>query len=85
MNRIGEIISDLQETANHPAKAVKASMKETGKKAVGCFPYYTPDEIIYAAGMLPVGLWGGQTEIRGRISIYKASVVPSCASMSNKA
>ena len=39
-------------------------MKETGKKAVGCFPYYTPDEIIYAAGLLPVGLWGGQTEIK---------------------
>ena len=64
MNRIWEIIADLQETANHPAKAVKASMKETGKKAVGCFPYYTPDEIIYAAGLLPVGLWGGQTEIK---------------------
>jgi len=43
MNRILEIIADLQETANHPAKAVKASMKETGKKAVGCLPYYTPD------------------------------------------
>lgn len=64
MNRIEEIISALEETANHPAKAVKASMKETGKKAVGCFPYYTPDEIIYAAGMLPVGLWGGQTDIK---------------------
>jgi bcr-type benzoyl-CoA reductase subunit C len=64
MNRIWEIISDLQETANHPAKAVKTSMKETGKKAVGCFPYYTPDEIIYAAGLLPVGLWGGQTDIK---------------------
>jgi bcr-type benzoyl-CoA reductase subunit C len=64
MNRILEIIADLQETANHPAKAVKASMKETGKKAVGCLPYYTPDEIIYAAGLLPVGLWGGQTEIK---------------------
>lgn len=64
MNRIQEIISALEKTANHPAKAVKASMKETGKKAVGCFPYYTPDEIIYAAGLLPVGLWGGQTEIK---------------------
>ncbi len=64
MNRIQEIISSLENTANHPAKAVKASMKETGKKAVGCFPYYTPDEIIYAAGLLPVGLWGGQTGVK---------------------
>ena len=64
MNRIQEIISSLERTANHPAKAVQASMKETGKKAVGCFPYYTPDEIIYAAGLLPVGLWGGQTDVK---------------------
>ena len=63
MNRIEKILSDLEETAYHPAQAVKASMKETGKKAIGCFPYYTPDEIIDAAGMLPVGLWGGQTDI----------------------
>ena len=64
MNLIQEIISTLERTANHPAKAVKASMKQTGKKAVGCFPYYTPDEIIYAAGLLPVGLWGGQTDVK---------------------
>src|SRR3972149_4255449 len=29
------------------------------KKAIGCFPVYTPEEIIHAAGMLPVGLLGG--------------------------
>jgi len=64
MNRIQEIIGSLEETAAHPAQAVKRAMKETGKKAVGCFPYYTPDELIYAAGMLPVGLWGGQTHVK---------------------
>ncbi len=64
MNRIEEIIELLTDTASHPAKAVKTAMKETGKKAVGCFPYYTPDEIIYAAGFLPVGLWGGQTDVK---------------------
>lgn len=64
MNRAQEIITTLEEITRHPADAVKAEMKETGKKAVGCFPYYTPDEIIYAAGMLPVGLWGGQSKIR---------------------
>jgi bcr-type benzoyl-CoA reductase subunit C len=30
---------------------------------VGCFPIYTPEEIIYAAGALPVGMWGGNTEL----------------------
>ena len=85
MNRTEEIIGLLGETANHPAKAVKAAMKETGKKAIGCFPYYTPDEIIYAAGLLPVGLWGGQTEIKLAESSCRVSVVPSCGSMSSRA
>jgi benzoyl-CoA reductase/2-hydroxyglutaryl-CoA dehydratase subunit BcrC/BadD/HgdB len=64
MSRIEEIISQLADRAGHPARAVDAAVKETGKKAVGCFPYYTPDEIVYAAGFLPVGLWGGQTDIK---------------------
>ena len=63
MNRLQEIISTFENISKDPANAIKAEMKKTGKKAVGCFPYYTPDEIIYAAGMLPVGLWGGQTKI----------------------
>jgi len=64
MNSIAQIIAGFEEQAKYPAKAVTAAIKKTGKKAVGCFPYYTPEEIIYAAGMLPVGLWGGQTEIK---------------------
>jgi bcr-type benzoyl-CoA reductase subunit C len=64
MERIKEIITSFEKISGDPAAAVKAEMEATGKKAVGCFPYYMPDEIIYAAGMLPVGLWGGQTKIR---------------------
>ncbi len=64
MNRTNELIANFEEIAKYPAKAVVKAIKETGKKAVGCFPYYTPEEIVYAAGMLPVGLWGGQTEIK---------------------
>ncbi len=64
MNRIQEIILTLEEISKNPAKSVEAEMKKTGKKAVGCFPYYTPEEIIYAGGMLPIGLWGAQTEFK---------------------
>ncbi len=63
MTRIEQLIENLEQTARHPARAVHAAMARTGRKAVGCFPYYTPDEIIYAAGLLPVGLWGGQTDV----------------------
>lgn len=64
MSRLHEIISELEEISMHPAQVVRDQMEKTGKKAVGCFPYYTPEEIIYAAGMLPVGMWGGQSEIK---------------------
>lgn len=64
MNRLQEIILTLEEISRNPANSVKAVMNETGKKAIGCFPYYVPEEIIYAGGMLPIGLWGAQTEFK---------------------
>ena len=38
--------------------AVAAEWKKTGKKIVGCVSTYTPEEIIYAAEALPVGVLG---------------------------
>jgi benzoyl-CoA reductase subunit C len=48
--------------------AVHAWKERTGGKAVGCFPVYTPQELIAAAGALPVTLYGG----RGQIDIDHA-------------
>ena len=64
MSQITDIIQKLAETAEAPKASVAKAMKETGKKALGCFPIYTPEEIAYAAGYLPVGLWGGQVDIK---------------------
>jgi len=64
MNSANAIIESLCEKAAHPARTVMESCKETGKAAVGCFPIYTPEELVYAAGFLPVGMWGGNTEIK---------------------
>ena len=57
-----EIIDILTDISKHPLREVKAFKERTGKKAVGCFPEYVPAELVYAAGMLPVGLWGGNVE-----------------------
>lgn len=59
-----KIIKKLENAALHPAMTVLDSMKTTGKEAFGCFPIHTPEEIIYAAGLLPVGIWGGKTELK---------------------
>lgn len=56
-----EITRELAGIARQPGASVKKLIEETGKKAVGCFPIYAPEELVYAAGMLPVGMWGGPT------------------------
>jgi benzoyl-CoA reductase/2-hydroxyglutaryl-CoA dehydratase subunit BcrC/BadD/HgdB len=61
---IQSIITQLADIAASPRRSIKAAMAQSGKKAVGGSAPYTPEEIIYAAGALPVGLWGGQVELK---------------------
>ena len=44
-------------------------MEKTGKRAVGCFPLYTPDELVDATGILPVGMWAVRESHPGRDNI----------------
>ena len=43
----------------HNVKEVVKTQKEKGRKLVGIIPVYGPEELVHAAGMLPIGLWGG--------------------------
>ena len=63
MSRIDDIISQLDHIASHPGEATERHKRETGKGAVGILYAYGPEEIIHAAGYLPVGLWGANTTI----------------------
>lgn len=65
---IEEILAELQEAARDPHKAVEQA-KAQGKKVVGCAPYFAPVELVHAAGMHPVELWGGG-KITGTGSSY---------------
>ena len=58
---VQEMIAALAQAGRTPKETILRSVKETGKKPIGCFPIYLPEEIIYASGLLPVGMWGGQT------------------------
>ena len=60
-DQVLKMVTALVEEGKNPKKTIAATMKKTGKKAFGVFPIYTPEEIVYASGMLPVGVWGGQT------------------------
>ncbi len=44
--------------ADHTLPTVRA-WTSTGRKAVACFPVYTPQEILHSMGLLPVTLHGG--------------------------
>jgi len=58
------VLDELVKKGKNPKATVLEAMKDSGRKAVGCFPIYVPEEIIYAAGLLPVGVWGGKTDIK---------------------
>lgn len=63
MSNYVELIHELEVVSKNPKAAVVKSMRGGNKKAVGVFPIYTPEEVIYAAGFLPVGMWGGPTDL----------------------
>jgi len=53
-----------------------------GRRVVGCFPVYTPQEILAAAGALPVSLFGGRGQMEidhadSRIQSFVCSIARS--------
>ncbi|MDK4509416.1 2-hydroxyacyl-CoA dehydratase subunit D [Fusobacterium necrophorum] len=62
MEEIKELLEQFKYYANNPRKQLDKYLAE-GKKAVGIFPYYAPEEIVCAAGVVPFGVWGGQGPI----------------------
>lgn len=80
MSKVDTIISELQAIASNPRKAMNDFKAETGKGAIGISPVYAPEEIVYATGRLPIGLWGGQTEIskaRTYLPAFACSIMQS--------
>lgn len=77
MSQIDELISKLQEVSNHPQDTV-LKYKKQGRKLVGMMPYYAPEEIVYAAGALPVGMFGMQNP---KIEAARAYLPPFACSL----
>ena len=58
MAEIKELLEKLKHIADNPREQLDNYIAQ-GKKCVGVFPYYAPEEIIYAGGLVPMGVWGG--------------------------
>ena len=56
--RCGQLFEDLDFNAVKEWKAAAP-----GRKAIGYMPIYVPREIVHAAGMLPVGIFGGGDQL----------------------
>ncbi len=48
------------EVCRNPAASISRWKSLSGRMAAGCVPIYLPEEILHAAGMLPVTVWGNE-------------------------
>ena len=70
MRTAKEIINEFKAIADNPRKAMDDYKKETGKVAVVIMPVYCPEEIVHAAGYLPIGMWGAQKKQISKARTY---------------
>lgn len=66
MSRV-DALREIEEAVQNPLKPIVRWKERSGAKVVGCLacmPPFTPEELIHAAGMLPVGLWGAEIPVR---------------------
>jgi benzoyl-CoA reductase/2-hydroxyglutaryl-CoA dehydratase subunit BcrC/BadD/HgdB len=73
MRETKELLKICQDISDHPRAQLDALLAE-GKKVVGCLPYFCPEELVYAAGMVPFGLWGAQTQVSEAKRYYPAFI-----------
>ena len=62
MNKMEKILDELRFISTHPKQQLEQYLA-AGKKVVGCLPYYCPEELVAAAGMVPFGLWGAEIQV----------------------
>lgn len=56
-------LEELVHVSKHPRECLDRYLGQ-GKKVIGCFPVYVPEELVHASGMIPMGVWGAQTELK---------------------
>ena len=65
----------LQRACANPREQLDRYL-EQGKQVVGCFAPYAPAELVHAAGLIPMGMWGGRTELKLAKSYLPAFACP---------
>ena len=65
----------LQRACANPREQLDRYL-EQGKQVVGCIAPYAPEELVHAAGLIPMGMWGGRTELKLAKSYLPAFACP---------
>jgi len=68
-----EIIQKMQEIASDPMGQKEAYLK-AGKKVILTAPVYTPEEIIHSMGLVPMGAWGADMELKEAKTYFPAFI-----------
>lgn len=80
MEDVKTLLSQFDDISKDPQSLLNHYLAQ-GKKVIGCFPVYTPEPLVTAAGMVPMGIWGGQCnpQVAGKYSpIFTCSIMRSC-------
>ena len=57
MTAIETILKTCEDIAENPHAQLQKYIEE-GRRVIGVGPYYAPEELVYAAGAVPFGVWG---------------------------
>lgn len=57
MTDIYTLLASFSQVSGNPTAQLEKYIA-SGKKVIGVGPYYVPEEIVYAAGAIPFGVWG---------------------------
>ncbi len=61
---LADILEECRAVVFDPSfQRVARWKEETGRRAIGCFPVFAPFELVHAAGMLPVSVYGAGSTI----------------------
>lgn len=80
MGQIENALTRFADVAAHPKEQL-LRYREAGKKCIGVMPYFVPEELVIAAGMVPFGLWGSNDKTIARAKEYCASFYCSIAQL----
>ena len=69
---IETMVQEFAQIAANPKGQLK-KYKAAGYKCIGVLPYYAPEERVYAAGMVPLGMWGSNKKTISKAKEYCAT------------